>query len=438
LSCEIEILDGDFADLEKSQKDDLRTSLLHICCTKVRVPDVATVYTKKTPSGSKLFYIRFKDVDGEWKDRPSHCPTKADAKRLAAKGDMRVADGLPFFIADEEKANPTFGDLHDKFLKVQNNRSKKDDVSRMRCHVLPKWHDVQISKITLQAVMLWIDDMRAGDSPVAEKAHAKKAGRKPKKKLSAATMRHNINLLSRFFGWAIERGFAELNPVRHVPMGKRPRPASKAVDRPWIEDDDVVVKVMKALAPPFDLMFYLGNRSGLRPGETWGLRMSDFGFLDEGAIRVRFSYDGPLKEDKYKEGKLKWVPAPDDCKEHLALWLKKRKLAGAKDEDYVFPAEPTFDSGKQRLEHAWKTAAKAVGLWFERANKATGKSEETLMTFYEATRHSFTSRNLKNGASLDEVSGALGHSSPVVTRRYYDHFVRKSFSVGLRQGLAKK
>ena len=43
-------------------------------------------------------------------------------------------------------------------------------------------------------------------------------------------------------------------------------------------------------------MFYLCNRSGLRSGEAAGLRMSDMAFVDEG--RVRFSYDGRLKEDK--------------------------------------------------------------------------------------------------------------------------------------------
>ena len=57
------------------------------------------------------------------------------------------------------------------------------------------------------------------------------------------------------------------------------------------------------------------------------------------------------------------------------------------------------------------------------------------MTWYEATRHSFVSRHLANGASLDEVSAAVGHSSPVVTKRLYDHFIRRSFSPRLRTGL---
>ena len=45
------------------------------------------------------------------------------------------------------------------------------------------------------------------------------------------------------------------------------------------------------------------------------------------------------------------------------------------------------------------------------------------------------SRNLARGVALDEVSAAVGHSSPLVTKRHYDHFVRKSFSAGLRRGL---
>jgi len=84
-------------------------------------------------------------------------------------------------------------------------------------------------------------------------------------------------------------------------------------------------------------MFYLGNRSGLRTGEAAGLRMSDLAFVDEGVIRVRFSYDGPLKEDKKGEGKVKWVPAPEDCNEFLGPWLAQRRAQGAGPEDRVFP-----------------------------------------------------------------------------------------------------
>jgi integrase len=75
---------------------------------------------------------------------------------------------------------------------------------------------------------------------------------------------------------------------------------------------------------------------------------------------------------------------------------------------------------KELIEARWDKATEAAGID---------------LTWYEATRHSFTSRNLEAGASLDEVSSALGHSSPVVTRRYYDHYIRRTFSSTLRTGL---
>ena len=188
--------------------------------------------------------------------------------------------------------------------------------------------------------------------------------------------------------------------------------------------------LMNLLPCPFNLMFYLGNRSGLRVGEIIGLRMSDMGFLHEGVIRARYSFDGPLKEDKRQVGLAKFVPAADDCGIVLADWLHRRRAQGAGPEDYLFPWEPMPDRVRhaenpgdaiaQRLADEWNAAARALNL---------------KMTLYQATRHSFVSRNLAAGASLDEVSAAVGHSSPSVTRRYYDH-VRKTFSAGLRARLA--
>lgn len=57
------------------------------------------------------------------------------------------------------------------------------------------------------------------------------------------------------------------------------------------------------------------------------------------------------------------------------------------------------------------------------------------LTWYEATRHSFVSRNLKAGVQLDEVSAAVGHATPATTKRHYGHFIRKIFNPALRQGL---
>jgi integrase len=169
-------------------------------------------------------------------------------------------------------------------------------------------------------------------------------------------------------------------------------------------------------------MYLVGNRCGLRPGEVSGLRLSDLADLSEGRIRVRFSEDGPLKEDK-GDGpapKVKWAPAPDDVQQLLASWLARREAEKAESEQYVFPAVGGGLVSKMQRSRAWRALPAEL---------------RGAMTWYEASRHSFASRNLEAGVPLEEVSGALGHSTPAVTLRHYSRFVRKDYSDAIRRPL---
>jgi integrase len=201
--------------------------------------------------------------------------------------------------------------------------------------------------------------------------------------------------------------------VKMVPQGRRPV-ATKEEDQPWLDDGKTVEELVAKLGPEVGLMFYLANGSGMRLGEVCGLRLSDLDFLHEGVIRAARSYGGPLKEDKRGEGKVKWVPTPHDAEARVKLQVARRKLQGAIGDDLLFPFMPAKPQNRRRtsgwtgyrkeyVEEMWDEAVKAVGI---------------SMTWYQATRHSFVSRNLKAGASLDEVSAAVGHSSPMVTRRF--------------------
>ena len=94
---------------------------------------------------------------------------------------------------------------------------------------------------------------------------------------------------------------------------------------------------------------------------------------------------------------------------------------------------------KEYIESCWEEAApKHVGGREVLLKKKGDKVENEVkpkMTWYQATRHSFVSRHLSRGASLDEVSAAVGHSSPIVTKRFYDHSVRRTSSPTVRAGL---
>ena len=357
---------------------------------------MSSIFNRGTKDRPK-WYARFKDADGVWRSRLTHQPTRALAGKVSAELQAR-AERLRLGLEREPVTSPLCGPLMEQWSMGLMNRSSRDDVGRLRLHVLPRFKSLRLEDVTLAEIMRWLDEERAAA------------------RISPATQRHCLNLVSRFFGWAIERGHATTNPVRSIPPGRRPQQPGKR-DVPWLEDDAMVNRLMDTLPDPFRLMFYVGNRSGLRLGEICGLRLSDVAYLAKGAIRVRYSYTGPLKEDRRGVGKTKWTPAPSDAAAVLGPWIARRRAEGAADEAFVFAPGKGGHFQKEAVEAVWERARTALGLGS--------------LTFYQATRHSFASRNLARGVPLDEVAAALGHSTPAVTAKHYAHFIRKTFSAGM-------
>jgi integrase len=333
----------------------------------------------------------------------------ADEARIAlARIEARIADGKPAAEPLAPGAAPV-GPLMERWRDSLANRNAKNDGGRVTRYLLPKFKAMTMGGAqSLPAVMRWLDSVQA-ENP----------------QLGGQSLRHCLNLLSRFFAWAIERGHAEVNPVRMIPQGKRPHGAEKA-DGPWLQDDDQFRALFQALPEPANLIFWLGNRSGMRPGEAAGVTMADFAWLHEGVIRVGHSYGGPLKEDRRGVGKVKWVPATSDAAAVVGPWLARRRAEGAGDSDLVFP----YCGGSDRPRQSRWTGYKKEhlqSLW-EAARKVVGVD----LTIYQATRHSFVSRHLSAGVSLEEVSAAIGHAQVTTTRRFYDHYVRRSYSAAIR------
>lgn len=374
---------------------------------------MACVVKKTTPAGTRCWYGKYKDRDGVWRTIPTDQPSRSTAASWIVAYQKRIdKEGEP-------REDMPIGDLMPKWLDSIENRSADNDRSRASIHLLPVFRSVKVQTLTKARIIEWLDTMKEA------------------KTISSATQRHCLNLLSRFLSWCEERGYASVNQVKLIPQRSRPKQAPKENEAPWIEDDQVVRTLISALPEPHNYIFYIGNRSGLRLGEILGLRMSDLAELAEGRISVRYSYDGPLKEDRGRDAtrKMKWAPAATDAAVFLKPWLDRRLAEGAQPEDLVFVSPRTRKDGtlcycKTGPERAWrKTLAKL-------------KKEKTLdlgdLTLYEATRHSFTSRTLKAHGRLEEVSSAIGHASVATTQRHYNRYVIKDFSPTLREGLGLK
>jgi hypothetical protein len=107
-------------------------------------------------------------------------------------------------------------ELMDEWIATLANRNAADDRSRFKRHIRPAFEGMTLVQAAeLGPIMKWIGEQRAARK-VDE--HGKKV-----EGLSDGSIRHNLNLLSRFFSWAIEQGHTQVNPVRMIPTGKRSR-----------------------------------------------------------------------------------------------------------------------------------------------------------------------------------------------------------------------
>jgi integrase len=304
-------------------------------------------------------------------------------------------------IEAPETAALTVAQLLQRWQGTLRNRSYRDDLSRIRVHLMPRWQHVRLADVTLPSLMAWIEEMRASSE------------------LASGTQRHLLGLLSRALSWAVVNGLAAQNPVRLIPTGARPH-AAPAADVEWIRDDETPRRIMDALPEPFDLAFYVAFATGARQGEVFGLHLDDLDDMAAGCIRIRNSYAGPLKEDKRDAGKVKFVPAPADAEAILGPWLERRRASGSGPDDLVFPGADGRHVKKDAVAYVWRKARESLGL---------------SLTWHHATRTSFASRAASRGVPVDQIAVALGHHSPVLTAKHYQKFVRKVFDSRLTLGL---
>jgi integrase len=141
--------------------------------------------------------------------------------------------------------------------------------------------------------------------------------------------------------------------------------------------------------------------------------------MRHGAIRVQRNYLSPLLKEARGAPKTKWVPAPSDLPEFLGRWIDQRRAAGAGLDDLVFPRDGRYCFNKDQ-----------VGASFRKVRAELGLPRE--LTAHRSGRHSFSSRLLAAGASMTEVSSALGHADGGrLLMETYNHFVRRTWSPAL-------
>lgn len=341
----------------------------------------------------RRWYVRFKNRNGEWVTKRCSQPTRATALKIANAYEAHEEQVRLGLVHDE---GAVLGPLMSEWADGLSNRSADIDRGRAEKHLLPYWRTRRVSEVTVASIGKWLEQMKAG------------------RMVGGATQRHIFGLLSRFMAWAIERGHALRNHCQDVPVLRRPV-AAKRRDLPWLRDGDMVDKIVKALPPPFDLMFLVGNRAGLRLGEICGLRIADAADVQAGVIRVRFSHEGPLAEDTRGLGRIKWAHCPVDLATRLRAYM--RSLPSGSSEDLLFTdaagvgvGRPMFD--RHQIAHRWRVVRSDLGL-------------PRTLGWDAATRRTFEARSLRSATPLDIVARNRGvHPRSLAWEQLHERPVR--------------
>lgn len=215
-------------------------------------------------------------------------------------------------------------------------------------------------------------------------------------------VRRNVDTAMRaLFRWTVARKLLAVSPMDPVPKPKAPDIESRKVKsvRVWTPEQARTF-IAKTSARPFGTMFAFALRTGLRPGELYGLRWHSVDF-ERRTIHVEVALDikqvlGPLKTKSSE----RTIEIDDDA---IAILRVLRRPDG-----YVFRSRTGGPINESSARRALKTYSKAAGVPVRKPHEL---------------RHSHATFLLLDGVPPLEVAARLGHSSAVETLRTYAHFV---------------
>ncbi len=209
------------------------------------------------------------------------------------------------------------------------------------------------------------------------------------KGVKAKTRRNIVYGLRTFFGWLKREGV-----LRDLPIF----PAMEVNDAKVMVALDMYDQLMalKRIPEEHRDIIEFGMETGLRPGETCALKISDLD-LREGAALIQRTWSGSKLRETTKGKNKRWIPLSD-----RALIIVKDHARSRVGDQFLFINSNTGDHYRPAyLRRTW--------------NRHSG----TPVTYYEASRHSFCTQIVETGASAFEAQALMRHSDQRSTNHYY-------------------
>ena len=226
-------------------------------------------------------------------------------------------------------------------------------------------------------------------------------GNMPKKGLSARTVRYCHMVLNNALNQAVRWQMTSQNPAQHVDLPKERKEEMQALSE---EESCHFLEVAKGDKHYVLFAFLLGT--GLRPGEAFALKWSDFDAA-KGTITVQRTWASGKGGYKFMPPKTPQSRRTLDLPEGLTrLHLEHRMSVG--ESELIFPSEAdTPLSGRNVAKRNFRPLLRKAGL-------------PVTLRLYDL-RHTHATLLLIAGVNPKIVSERLGHSSVTLTLDTYSH-----------------
>lgn len=311
-----------------------------------------------------------------------------------------------------------FGDAADRWLAgpVGELRASTQDGYRnaVERHLRPRFATRRLDHLTPDDLAALVRGLR----------HAGK---------SEATIAVVLGVTNRIYRHAARRlGWAGANPVGLLLSSERPKPSQAARRR--IYEGEQLAQTIGAAHEPYRTLLTVAALTGARVSELCGLTWADVRLADLDDAEVAFTCQvdrqgnrQPMKTD----GSARVVPIPRE----LAAVLARHKLASraTAPDAYVFATRTGRPLSQRNVSRALRQAqTRAVTpeglptfpLLHERDEHGDPVAvPRGAVPSMHSFRHTYASRWLLAGESVDEVAFLLGHRDGNVTRSVYVHEV---------------
>jgi integrase len=210
--------------------------------------------------------------------------------------------------------------------------------------------------------------------------------------VAVATHRGRLRFVRSFFAWAIDRGYATVNPFAKVKGIGKPR---RGKLQPRVDEARKLYAELFRLAwagesPAGCLLVQILH--GARSSEVWGLRVRD---VDAGATRLHVAADGGKTANATRTLEI-------DVPELQALLLHIRE--GKQPGDYLFARNCSAASTNSALYKYLHKQCDRLGIPRVCPHSLRGLHATVAV---------------QSGVTSRAVAGVLGHGSDEVTRRHY-------------------